>query len=505
MSKKLLLLFILFFLLIAGNSFAAFPIEVPLLGLPANPTLPQYIAFFFKLAIALGGVLAVLSLGVSGLKYISSAGNPEAVSDAKKMATSAIVGLILLLSSFIIIVTIDPSFENLQYKEGLKPIDQLFFINCSSYSSTECKDMVFGKPAPRRMENLDEIKKEFGAIMWRRSVTDLSEKPISMCEEGNLNAVYVIYWYKDYNFQNFIKATRLRCGQWTELVGAKSYQFAKEEPGVYFYDDLGCSPKIGSANIPVKAHTKSIPEDLGIRGATVRSIRIVNDPDSKKGPYGLIFFNSTDYRTGSFTTRFRHFMFSTNLSEQQKADNNSICFPILALDSKGTSWAIYKWVGWQANGMTPNSAGDGVDLYTAVAWAWGKASFNPTGGTSWTSLMQIDLKNTPVDYSQTTAVTLERQQQCPTFDPYYSCLQSFEIKGNYLVLVSSVPDHFGRNNSSDSGYAQVFPISPRLDQAFTNRKAGYSIERGTPKLDSDYITSRYAYFMEIIPLAETLQ
>src|SRR3989344_2503207 len=100
MRKKLFLFFFLFFLLAGNNCFAAIPIEVPLFGLPQNPTLPQYILFFFKLAMAMGGVLAVLSIVFNGIRFIVSSVNPESASEAKNGIKSAVLGLILLLSSF---------------------------------------------------------------------------------------------------------------------------------------------------------------------------------------------------------------------------------------------------------------------------------------------------------------------------------------------------------------------------------------------------------------------
>ena len=107
-----------------------------------------------------------------------------------------------------------------------------------------------------------------------------------------------------------------------------------------------------------------------------------------------------------------------------------------------------------------------------------------------------ELKNITVQYPPGTRIPAAEQQQCDKFYPTERCLQSFEIKGNCLVIIAS--------NTSVNSYAQAFPISPRLIQSYGNRPTGYSIERGTPELENDYITSRYSYFMKVIPLAKKL-
>lgn len=496
MRKKLFLFFLLFFLLVSNGCSAAINIEVPLFNTP-NPTLPQYIVFFFQMAMALGGILAVLSLVFSGIQFIYSSGNPGGIGEAKKRAQSAILGIIILLSSFMIITTINPKLENVEFTEGLKPIGVLFFTGGNSGE----------KPAPMRMENLDVIKQEYKKIEWKATITDTLGNQINNCDPKNPNAVYVVYWYKDYNFENVYSVDRLKCGQPIDFSG-NSYLIVKETPGVYFYDGKDCYPAAGSKNVPVTPHTQNIPEDAGMDGQTVHSIRIVNGPDPKKGPFfGLIYFNSTDYRTSEnvILNGFQHFMFSTGLSEENIFDNNSRCFSGNqigsgnGLISKGSSYVIYKWVGFKEDG-TPASAGanGGITLYTEVSWLGGYYQQAPP----WMLWMQINLPETPVFYPANTTIPKERRDLCKFFNPEYSCLKSFEIKGNYLVLVSSGEDKPYKYNKFK---AQVFPISSRLQENYGNRPTGYSIERGTPELKTDYIGDKSAYFIKIIPLAERLR
>lgn len=86
-------------------------IEYPQVG-PAVPAelkeLPQYIRYVFMFAIIIAGLVAFGSLVYGGFRYLASAGNPAAMSDARSQMTAGILGLILLLTSFLILQTINP-------------------------------------------------------------------------------------------------------------------------------------------------------------------------------------------------------------------------------------------------------------------------------------------------------------------------------------------------------------------------------------------------------------
>lgn len=70
--------------------------------------LPDYVEYIFSFAIGLGGLIALLSLIYGGFRYASSAGSPTAIKDAKDQIFAGIIGLFLLLSSFLILNTINP-------------------------------------------------------------------------------------------------------------------------------------------------------------------------------------------------------------------------------------------------------------------------------------------------------------------------------------------------------------------------------------------------------------
>ncbi len=79
--------------------------------------LGPYLASMFKLGIGLCSVFAVLMIMIGGLEYVltEKAGSKE---DAKTRISGAIVGLLLALSSYIILYTINPCLISLDFTRG---------------------------------------------------------------------------------------------------------------------------------------------------------------------------------------------------------------------------------------------------------------------------------------------------------------------------------------------------------------------------------------------------
>lgn len=56
--------------------------------------------------LSLGGIVLLIMLLLGGFKYITSGGDPKAAEGAKNTITYAIVGLVLLVGSYILLQTI---------------------------------------------------------------------------------------------------------------------------------------------------------------------------------------------------------------------------------------------------------------------------------------------------------------------------------------------------------------------------------------------------------------
>jgi hypothetical protein len=73
-----------------------------------NTTLSGMVQYFYEWGIAIGGLAAFIALIAAGFQYLTSAGDPTKMADARSKITSAIFGLALLLSSWLILNTINP-------------------------------------------------------------------------------------------------------------------------------------------------------------------------------------------------------------------------------------------------------------------------------------------------------------------------------------------------------------------------------------------------------------
>lgn len=70
--------------------------------------LNDYILYIFYFALIFSGVIIFGSMLMAGISYMSSMGNPAALGDSRNRMSSAFLGVILLLSSFLLLSTINP-------------------------------------------------------------------------------------------------------------------------------------------------------------------------------------------------------------------------------------------------------------------------------------------------------------------------------------------------------------------------------------------------------------
>jgi hypothetical protein len=99
--------------------FLLFPISVFALNLtyPRLPggfkledatNLPDLVAWLYTFFVMISGLAAFVMIVWGGVQWMSSQGNPTATGDAKDKIKMALLGLLLVLSSFIILQIINP-------------------------------------------------------------------------------------------------------------------------------------------------------------------------------------------------------------------------------------------------------------------------------------------------------------------------------------------------------------------------------------------------------------
>src|SRR3989344_5907131 len=103
-----------------GGDFQAQPVSTPpTQGLPTN--LGQLISQIFTWSLGILGISVFVIFFYSGFLWLTAAGNTSKTGEAKTHMTNAVFGAILLLSSYLILYTINPDFVKSSFElPGLK-------------------------------------------------------------------------------------------------------------------------------------------------------------------------------------------------------------------------------------------------------------------------------------------------------------------------------------------------------------------------------------------------
>ena len=89
-----------------------------------NPSGIDIFIWMFYLAMGLTAALAVTMLVVGGIRYISAAGNSGQQGRARQQITNAVIGLVLAVSSILILRTINPDLTQVTPPTFLTPAEQ---------------------------------------------------------------------------------------------------------------------------------------------------------------------------------------------------------------------------------------------------------------------------------------------------------------------------------------------------------------------------------------------
>lgn len=98
-------------------------------------TFGDYLVTFYQWFAGAAGVLAVFMVMFGGFQWLTAAGNPGRIGQAKESITGAVVGLILLLGSYVLLNTISPAFVAFKPLSP-KHIDRLTLGFATCYDNT---------------------------------------------------------------------------------------------------------------------------------------------------------------------------------------------------------------------------------------------------------------------------------------------------------------------------------------------------------------------------------
>ena len=133
-KRKRIIIFTALFLLFLGSFLFAqareLELNYPQIGnfslTEDSVDLPAFIKYIFNLSIVLIGIIAFGGLVFSGFLYLTSSGDSAQIKKAKDGITASIIGILLLLGSYLVLEKINPELLKLE-KEDLETIDIVSF------------------------------------------------------------------------------------------------------------------------------------------------------------------------------------------------------------------------------------------------------------------------------------------------------------------------------------------------------------------------------------------
>lgn len=180
LSIFLSIFLLLFFagVVLAQDLEIAYP-TVPGAPLSAEPTLPEYIKYLYNFSIILAGLVAFFSLVYGGFRYLTSVGSPAAMADARDQITAGILGLVILLGSYLFLATINPQLAVFRLEA---PLPEIVAI-CGN---DRCE--------PGEYENCPEdcARIELATITYRVYEIPIGQLIESVLELGRLNTIAAI-------------------------------------------------------------------------------------------------------------------------------------------------------------------------------------------------------------------------------------------------------------------------------------------------------------------------
>lgn len=156
--------------------------EIPGFGRPSS--FYDYAISIYKFGIGAVGICAMLMIMIGGYMYMASAGNNASMEKAKGVITDAIVGLILALSSYLILYVINPDLTKIK---EIKPIDTIAQDAATGVTGTTGAKTGSGKcqPVTSGACTIENLKSYFGDNATKASGICYEESKGNPIAEGD--------------------------------------------------------------------------------------------------------------------------------------------------------------------------------------------------------------------------------------------------------------------------------------------------------------------------------
>jgi len=419
--QKNFLLIIIIFSLGFYQYALALETKFPVIPIPEIPTitsdskLPDLIRYFFGLGIAFSGVIALISLAIAGIQLVIGQANPEGVSSAKDRIRGSLLGIVLLMTSYLILQTVNPVLIQPEVTE-LASGPGIFLVKGDKQAS-----------ANSSYASISSIPAELagGQIEYR-------------CANPSKDLPLLIWYYSKENFDASFGANTIEIdcnNNKFPIPSAGSLKMSYKTPGIYIYNTSACQ---GYRSNPI-AISGEIPEEFKKRETgDFRCVEIINDP-ANNTYFGTIIHERLDYVGGGNCQK----PIVSPTPSQQNPNPASNLKQEISIE-KASSITIFRI------NTNPATSGDGIDFYSG-SYGWDTKGSDsghyelPMTTISQTKFVFIPPNQMTFNYNGT-SVGIEEQNNNKTFADKQG---SMRIKGSYLVSLYS-------SGLMQDGYCQVF-------------------------------------------------
>ncbi len=232
----------------------------------SQTTAAEYIIYFFDLAVAVGGLIAVVVVIMAGIDFLTSSGNPGKLEDAKGRLKNAGLGIAILLGAYLILGIINPQLQNVK-------VNSLICNQGIQVSASDGETVCITDTTPNIAYDIKSTLKWFVGA----------------------DTLYKVYIYSGSNFTGTVTDVALGSG---DISGAKSIYFIKRQSGFYLFN--GTNYQVGSQPTPFYVPgTIDLNASNGTFDNLTKSMDIVNPSEMIK-EHAVVFSDPKERGTCSF-------------------------------------------------------------------------------------------------------------------------------------------------------------------------------------------------------------
>jgi len=210
-----------------------------------NPNIAIAIKYFYEWGVGLGGVAVFIALIIAGFEYITSIGNPSKMQDAFNRIRDAVIGLVVLLSSYAVLTVIGINLTKMKVDMFQSSFDtpggQCTSLSTESTAKGCCND-ASGSPITGCNENYYQC---FGWTSGNASSTGVCLPRVSKTECHSVVIKWEVTGEDEYHYDENGKQETIDSDK-----RIKSMKF-KDEDGNFCYDQTSDDPAVNDPNNPV--------------------------------------------------------------------------------------------------------------------------------------------------------------------------------------------------------------------------------------------------------------